>query len=407
MFNKITNECPICKSLEQKQILSLKTDIVDASTLYEDIVIKLCNECGHIFNKLDEKQLDGLYKYYNTEYSLTNLNSPDKVSDRPGSLNKNTILRFNQLYELTQNLINENSNILDIGCAKGGFLEFLYSKGVKNLYGIDFSEDFISYSKNSRKYETKLGLANNIPFESNRFDMVYLDQVLEHTIKPDDVFKEVKRVLKKDGYFCIGVPNAMNYSKSYIFDFFWFLMKEHIHHFDIKHLSFLAKKNSFELINVKFNETPMMSGNVFLPNINAIFKYTNNYKDTIPLDKKFELYENLKEYFDFEFLRLDKKRKIINEIINKDKKLYFWGIGREFLFLLANTELKIENIYKLLDGNVYKRKELKIKNRSIDNPEILKNSNEKSVLIITAAAYGENIKKAALELNFKGEIIVI
>ncbi len=405
MIKKITNQCPICDSFNQKQILNLKTKIVDDSTLYKDIVIKLCMECGHIFNELDEKQLEGLYDYYNTEYSLTNLNSPDKVSDRPGSKNKNTVLRFGQLYELTKNLINKNSIVLDIGCAKGGFLEFLYSKGIRSLYGIDFSKDFISFSSNNQKFKTKIGMADDIPFENNKFDIVYLDQVLEHTIKPNDIFKEVKRVLKKNGYFCIGVPNAMNYSKNYIFDFFWFLMKEHIHHFDIKHLSYLAQKNGFELIDVKFNETPMMSGNVFLPNINVIFKYTANYKNMIKKD--FELHNNLKEYFDIEFYRLNKKSELIKEIINKQKDIYFWGIGREFLYLLANTELKIENIYKLLDGNEYKRKSLKIKDRSIDSPNILKNSKEDSVLVISAAAYGETIKKAALSLGFKGEIIVI
>ena len=53
-------------------------------------------------------------------------------------------------------------------------------------------------------------------------------------------FREAKRVLADDGYLCIGIPDASRYDKMYFFDFFWFLIREHIQHFDIEHLKLLA-----------------------------------------------------------------------------------------------------------------------------------------------------------------------
>lgn len=48
--------------------------------------------------------------------------------------------------------------------------------------------------------------ADNIPVESETFDMILLCEVLEHLEKPFDVLVEAHRVLKKDGQIIISMP---------------------------------------------------------------------------------------------------------------------------------------------------------------------------------------------------------
>lgn len=406
--NLLTNECPICNSKIQNEILNLDCGKVDNSPIYQNVIIKECGACGHIFNGLYEEDWKGLLQYYNEEYALTNLSAPDKTGDRPGSESQNSIGRFEHLYSLTQKYITVDSKVLDIGCAMGGFLKHLKSKGLKLLNGIDFTENFVEHSKNNKELNVKLGSADNIPFNENEFDILYMDQVLEHLLKPRKAFQEAGRVLKKGGYFCIGVPNAMNYSKNYIFDFFWFLMKEHIHHFDIKHLELLAQQEGFELLDYNLNDTPMMSATSYLPNINAVFKLTNKIDvKHKKADSTFALSNAIKKYIEVEFSKLSIKREIIQKIRFTNNPLYIWGIGREFLYLKQNTELMKCNVIALIDGNEYKREQLSIDRIKIQDPKILSEAPKDSQLIITASSYSDKLKSLSIELGFRGEIIEI
>jgi ubiquinone/menaquinone biosynthesis C-methylase UbiE len=47
-----------------------------------------------------------------------------------------------------------------------------------------------------------------IPFEDKSFDIVLSLWVLEHLSKPEMVFDEIFRVLKKESYFIFATPNA-------------------------------------------------------------------------------------------------------------------------------------------------------------------------------------------------------
>ena len=50
-------------------------------------------------------------------------------------------------------------------------------------------------------------------YEDNSFDVLILDQFLEHVINPKTVLKEAFRVTKFNGKVIIGVPNAAEYNK--------------------------------------------------------------------------------------------------------------------------------------------------------------------------------------------------
>jgi len=50
-----------------------------------------------------------------------------------------------------------------------------------------------------------------IPFETNSFDVVFSDNVLEHLVDPVSTFKEIRRVLKPGGVFVAKTPNRLHY----------------------------------------------------------------------------------------------------------------------------------------------------------------------------------------------------
>jgi len=103
-----------------------------------------------------------------------------------------------------------NNKILDLG-AGAGIVEQLNFKGLAScICGVDIDTRVLD---NPYLDEAKVGRAESIPYEDNSFDIVISINVLEHLSDPEKIFKEVHRILKKDGVFIVKTPNKYHYVK--------------------------------------------------------------------------------------------------------------------------------------------------------------------------------------------------
>lgn len=103
-----------------------------------------------------------------------------------------------------------NFVVLDLGAGSGeGRLKSYSVKGlVKVSIGVDINKDLY---KNEIVDKKILGDAYNLPFQKEAFDLIYADYVLEHTRQTEDFIEEVRRVLKKGGFFIFRTPNLYHY----------------------------------------------------------------------------------------------------------------------------------------------------------------------------------------------------
>ena len=399
--------CPICKSSHVENILNLNCGRFDGSTLYQNAIVNACSNCGHIYNKLSFEELQGLTKYYNEEYAPINMAANDNAGDRPGSANQFSAARYAQLYSLMKPFINTESRVLDVGCAMGGYLDYLHQQRFKNLFGIDLTEKYVNYANKQGKYTVKLGNAESIPFNGDNFDCLVIDQVMEHLVEPINAFKEARRVLREGGFFCIAVPDACRYDEKYFFDFYWFIMREHIQHFDIEHLKLLAVQEGFELIDFRQSDAIMMSEKMILPNLNLIFRSTGQRSEIKITNECLNLTKEMKKYVVNDFERLRKKKAVIDELIKSKQPVYAWGIGREFLYLYESAGLKKCNILGLIDANPVKQTNFLLDGKNISDSSILNKATSDSVLIITAIAHTVPIQKKLKAVGFAGEVLTL
>tara|TARA_Y100000310_G_C20700067_1_gene828945 strand:+ start:7359 stop:7991 length:633 start_codon:yes stop_codon:yes gene_type:complete len=96
---------------------------------------------------------------------------------------------------------------LDVGCAYGEYTH-LYSKKCNKIYGLDPNDQLLEMAK--RDYsgiEFKGGIAEEIPFEDEMFDVVILADVLEHVDDERRTLEEIYRVLNGGGRLLLTVPN--------------------------------------------------------------------------------------------------------------------------------------------------------------------------------------------------------
>lgn len=101
------------------------------------------------------------------------------------------------------------TRILDMGCGHGDFLKPVYDK-TPHTYGVDPDKDALD--KNTLIKNKVVGIVENLPFESNFFDLVVSEFVLEHLNNPDKAFREIYRVLKPGGRVVFLTPNVWNYN---------------------------------------------------------------------------------------------------------------------------------------------------------------------------------------------------
>ncbi|MEO0272290.1 MAG: class I SAM-dependent methyltransferase [candidate division WOR-3 bacterium] len=402
-MNTVENICPLCESNETARILYLKIKNFDNSKLYEDLRINRCSYCGHIYNELTPEEFKNIMDYYGEEYSMTNIHAPEETGDRPGSKNPLTLKRYEILLPIIKRHVQTNARILDVGCAMGGFLDYLKENGFNEVYGI---EPVVAYVDRASKNvnNVKVGSAESVPFDDEYFDVLIMDQVLEHLYEPRKAFREAKRVLKKGGYLFIGVPDAARYRETYFFDFYWFLLKEHIQHFDIAHLKILAESEGFNLIEFYHKKTPMMSETMTLPYLGAIFEKTVKENLSNKNEALFYLGNEMERYIDIEEKRLRARRKFISGLKKSEREVFVWGLGREFLYLYSTTELK-SIIRGLIDASPYKQENLTLDGKRICSPSVIKEANKSSYVIITAIAHKNAIKASLKNMSYEGDII--
>jgi len=383
-------ECPLCRNVNtDDMLLNLECGILNDSFLYKDIQVLICEICGHAFNKLTNEQYNNLLKYYATEYTASNLASVNK--------DKNTTIKYLKLYNIVSKYSNKKSRVLDIGCANGGFLAYLHNKGYTDLHGVEP----IGVEEKYAEFSIKKGTAEKIPYEDSYFDIICMDQVLEHVYDVGKVFDEINRVIKPNGFLCVSLPNASKYHKKYFFDFYFFLLKEHIQHFDLSHLKFIGNLKNFKYVEHKNSDLEERPAKIIFPNLTVVFQLHSPIKIKTGNIKK--LKKILQKYTKKEYIKLKKKQNIINNL--KQTPLYIWGIHREFFYLWKNTNLSKCNIQGLIDSNKHKQENFKVDSILIQDKKILKKASKDSVVLITAFAHVDKIKKEIKELGFKGKFI--
>ncbi|HDZ61451.1 MAG TPA: class I SAM-dependent methyltransferase [Candidatus Pacearchaeota archaeon] len=101
----------------------------------------------------------------------------------------------------------KSKTLLDGGCAWGYGTRFFKKKCI-NTYGIDPNKDFIKIAKERYSHIKFINCGlEKTPFQNNFFDVIILNDVLEHVKDEKRVLNEMYRVLKKGGNLIITTPH--------------------------------------------------------------------------------------------------------------------------------------------------------------------------------------------------------
>lgn len=109
----------------------------------------------------------------------------------------------------------KGKKVLDWGCGSGIYAKILNRKGAR-IKGFDKSEEMIKIAKkDSPNLYLRVGSGLKIPF-NEKFDIVFASLALHYLKDWNKAFREVSRVLKKDGVFLFSDYNPVTKSSKSI-----------------------------------------------------------------------------------------------------------------------------------------------------------------------------------------------
>lgn len=133
--------------------------------------------------------------------------------------------------------------VLDIGCGAGNHLLFLNKLGL-DITGIDASPYMINLARNrlGDRCNLKIGIAEDLPFNDNEFDLAVLINTLEFLDDPLKALREAGRVAKKNVFICVINSLSWRCVCDKLHGLFFETISTHIHPYHIWELKSYVRR---------------------------------------------------------------------------------------------------------------------------------------------------------------------
>lgn len=130
-------------------------------------------------------------------------------------------------YDIAQNIIllnehniyppEKNSNVLELGCANGHFMQTLKVKGYSLIKGVDISCELVKEAQSLNLDVTLDDALNFLKISNQKYDVIYCLDLLEHIEKDKQIelLSLINNSLTYQGFLVLKVPNALSPLESY------------------------------------------------------------------------------------------------------------------------------------------------------------------------------------------------
>lgn len=268
--------------------------------------------------------------------------------------------------------------IVEIACGNGDYLKIMKELN-RNTYGLEFNKEYVK-KLNEIDIETYHGYIDSSDYRISDvlYDGFFVLNYLEHCPNPRVFLEGIRNNLTDGAYGIIEVPNFDMIISENLFSEF---ISDHLAYYNESNLRLLLSISGFEVVSVeKIWDEYILS---------AVVKS----RSKIDVESFHKTHNSL-----------------VSDITGYISKwnygeLAIWGAGHQALTLMALSDLKGKVKYVIDSAKFKQGKYTQVTHIPIVSPEILKNGDIKSVLII-AAGYSNEIAEI-IRQNYSNVSIAI
>ncbi|NLJ71754.1 MAG: class I SAM-dependent methyltransferase [Syntrophomonadaceae bacterium] len=211
--------CPICNNIDSRPVWGLKQFqfFIDNASLSKqiDINVHQCNDCYALYMNPNYTQLGFEHLFSLASCSYGSFDFDFRVNEEIEWLKQRDLLK-------------PNIHVLDVGCYKGDFLNYL--PGYTRCTGVDIDKTAIDMAQ-SRYGSSRMNFicADFESFQLTDFpDLITMFHVLEHLPNPLNVLTKLRELADKNTQLVIEVPIIEN---GFTNDINGFFSVQHMTHF--------------------------------------------------------------------------------------------------------------------------------------------------------------------------------
>lgn len=264
-----TVPCPLCGAVNNCPVAKGRDTEYGTSSLQFKMVA--CASCDHCFLNPRPRISAAHLMYPSTYYTLADRHRPKGsrlIAGIKGYIVKRRLSHFNNLLSC------EGTKILEVGCGDCALLIAL-----KHAYphlactGID-----LSVTDEQRQECQRLGITiieqpvEDISLPDSIFDLVIMNQLIEHLWNPNRVLAKIFSTLRTGGFISIETINLDGYDRPLFFEGAWggYYFPRHLNLFSSDSLAHILECNGYQ-ITKKYN---LLAPIVWIFSIRAVMSTT-------------------------------------------------------------------------------------------------------------------------------------
>lgn len=207
-----------------------------------------CQDCDHVMTAppLTEADLPGLYSTYyprKVESAVSIQAQADRFGDTLAWLRRWLMGTDNQGHHLAR----FGETILDVGCGSG--LSLLEAGALGAIpFGIE-ADPNVGPLAIELGITVHIGNIFDVPFPDRQFDLVTMNQVIEHVADPERTLLALRERLREGGRLVAAFPNQHSFWRRLCGDRWlnWHV-PFHLNHFNARSFRILAERCGYEII---------------------------------------------------------------------------------------------------------------------------------------------------------------
>ena len=201
-------KCPLCGGFLSDDMIRARDFLTDVKGVFD---YKRCAKCGSyiqsplpsqdFLNRCYESQDLGYFKPLDKESLFSSYKSTEGSGLRRLIYDFLPVLKTIKLIPICP----APARILEIGSSYGARLFNLKQMGYF-VTGLELNADMARFAREKLGLDIKEGIAEDVTFQENSFDIIIASMMLEHSLNPRDVILKVSRWLRPGGELLISLP---------------------------------------------------------------------------------------------------------------------------------------------------------------------------------------------------------